>query len=314
MARSVRPLVRRLTFYKWEGIGSEPLTDWPAAAKALRSLPDDVDRPIPYGDNTVDVTVDANGDKDHPTRLTVMRLRSYEERPYVRAPGGPMRPITMRPEERILDATHVAVWSDGYAACDQGGYAPTPTSLALFLQLRIHRAVVFKDLFDRQLVQRLHRLQGITGFAFRVSHADAVQRELDAATLGPIRGLFQHLQGGTEQVIFEGNVHVSGRGRGAHQRILESVSPGEVIALVGQAERFYDTFKVRGRSAGGRVEEIDLVRERLQIEQRLPRAPEGGHLPDPNATFTALIAARSQLDREQRLVQAVISDVLATPP
>ena len=75
--------------------------------------------------------------------------------------------------------------------------------------------------------------------------------------------------------------------------------------MASQADALCEHFTVTGVTAGGGTQHIDLLHERLHVRVQLPRATTGGHYPDEDATFSALIRARQDLEADGRLQQAV---------
>ena len=142
-----------------------------------------------------------------------------------------------------------------------------------------------------------------------LSNSQTVQDEINAR-LGPFEGLLAQLRGQPDSVILRQEITVPRRGRGARSNVLSNVSTEDVVRLAEVAEAF-DTFQVSGISPAGRIERLDLIRQRIQVTVRLPRAREGGHRTSDEETFEALLAARRQLDADGRLETAVEAAPLA---
>lgn len=297
---------RRLTFYRWRDPDDPPTFDRLQAARLLAALPDDASRKSPRGDYAADVLLKDAGAAGRPTKVVVLRLRGYENRPYVRRPGEAMNPVTMARDADLVDAAHGLIWGDGYAAFAQGGYAPPPGYLSDFLLARTAQHVVFAALFDRSLVQRLRQLTGIRAVELRIRNSRATQNIQDAQ-LGPILGLFRRYQGHPQEVVLSETIRVASRGKGARQAVLDTLPVAEVIAMSARADEIYDTFRVTGLAPNGRVEYIDLINERLHVVKRIARSRRGGNYTDDTATFAALAAARDELEAAGRLQQAATS-------
>jgi hypothetical protein len=302
----VADLERRLTFYRWRDPDDPPTFDRLQAARLLAGLPDDASRKCPRGDYAADVLLKEAGTADRPTKVVVLRLRGYENRPYVRRPGEAMSPVTMARDADLVDAAHGLIWGDGRAAFAQGGYAPPPGYLSDFLLVRTGQHVVFDPLFDRSLVQRLRQLTGIRAVELRIRSSRAVQ-DLQDAQLGPILGLFRRYQGQPQEVVLSETIRVASRGKGARQAVLATLPVADVIAMSARADEIYDTFRVTGLAPNGRTEYIDLINERLHVVKRIARSRRGGNYTDDNATFAALAAARDELEADGRLQQAATS-------
>ena len=304
-------LERKLVVYEWRCPDDPPSFDRLTAANALARLPDDGTRKCPRGAFAADVLLADEGTLTTPTQVVVLRLRDYDNRPYMRRPGGVPSPVVIARDADIVDASHGLIWGDNIAAFALGGYGPPPSYLGDFLFERIGQSVVFDPLFDRTLIQRLQQLRGIRALEVRIRNSHAIQGVQDAQ-LGPFSGLFRHFQGQSDEVVLTQQLRLPSRGRGARRAILTSVRPEDVLAMASEADRLYDTFLVTGINAEGRIEHIDLVNERLHTSVRLPRSRRGGHYTDDTATFAALTQARAELEADGRLQQAATSRATGT--
>src|SRR5260370_36432674 len=77
-------LERRLTFYRWHSLNGWPPFDRFAAARAIVDLPDNPSRKLVRGEFAADVLLRAAGTPDSPTLLSLLRLRDFENRPWLR--------------------------------------------------------------------------------------------------------------------------------------------------------------------------------------------------------------------------------------
>jgi hypothetical protein len=295
-------LERRLTFYRWHSVDGPPPFDRIAAAKAIENLPDDATRKLPRGEFAADVLVRAVGTQDTPTLLSLLRLRDFENRPWLRAPGELPQPAQMRREQDLIDFAQIAIWGDGFAAFAQGGHSPPPSGLIDFLARRADQHVWFSALYERDVVERLRNWRGVRSVSLVLRNSQGVQDEINAR-LGPFEGLLAQLRGQPDSVVLRQEMTVPRRGRGARSSVLSNVSTQDVVRLAEGAEA-YDAFQVSGITPAGRIEHLDLIRQRLQVTVSLPRAYEGGHRPDDAETFKALLGARRQLDDDGRLATA----------
>jgi hypothetical protein len=308
----VNDLERRLIFFRWHSIEGFPVFDPAACAKAIRALPDDVNRKVPRGEFAADVLVQDVGGGHKPTLLSLLRLRDFENRPWLRAPGETAHPAQMRRDEDLIDFAQVAIWSDGYAAFAQGGHAPPPSGLVDFCARRVDQAVHFAALFERDVVQRMRSWKGIRTVNLLIQNSRTVQEQINAR-IGPFEGFLSQLRGQPDGVFLRHEIAVPKRGRGARSRVLAAINTDDVIRLAEVAESF-DAFTVSGITSSGRIEKVDLIRQRLQVETRLPRSPQGGHRTDDVATFQALIAARGEVERDGRLATAAEATLPSVEP
>ncbi len=296
-------LERRLNFYRWHPVDDKPAFDRIAAAAAIVQLPDDGTRKLPRGEFAADVLVREVGDPKTPTLISLLRLRDYENRPWLRAPGELPSPAPMRREQDLIDFAQTAIWDDGFAAFAQGGHAPPPSGLVDFLARRAKQHVWFAPLYERDVVERLRNWKGIRSISFVLRNSQTVQDEINSR-LGPFAGLLAQLRTQPDAIVLRQEIAVPKRGRGARSSILGNVTPDDIVRLAEVAEAF-DGFQVTGITPGGTIEHVDLIRQRIQVTVRLPRANEGGHRTDDDQTFAALLSARHELDQDGRLESAV---------
>jgi hypothetical protein len=302
-------LRRRLTFFAWENLSLEHPFDRLGAADTLLAL-DPIGRPIPFGAFDVDVLLRDRGDDKAPSMFQVLRMRDFDERPYVYAPGEDLAPVILLPHQSISDIAHVVMWADGYAALDQGGHAPPLSALAAFLPKRCSQWVRFIALFDRTLVQRLTNLRSIRRVDIGVENSVKRQHHLNEKK-DPLFGLLAAVRD-VDHVAIEATLKVNARGKGARDRALPTELADDLLQRATEAEAAYDTFRITGKTKQGKRETIDLIRERLHVQVDLPRAPQGGHLPDADATFSAIISARTHLESTGALHEAA-RGTLGTP-
>jgi len=303
-------LERRLTFFRWHSVDGFDPFDRIAAATAIQQLPDDAERKLQRGEFAADVLIQDVGGPKGPTLLSLLRLRDFENRPWLRGPGELPSPATMRPDQDMIDFAQVAIWEDGYAALAQGGHAPPPSGLVEFFARRADQAVQFSALYERDVVQRLRNWRGIRSLNLVIQNSRTVQDQINVRK-GPFTGLWDQLQGQPDGVILRQEIAVSKRGKGARSRMLSDLTIDDVVQLAEVVESF-DAFGVSGISATGRIEHIDLISQRLQVTRTMPRAAQGGHRTDDGATFRALLAARQELEQDGRLAAAAEALPLAS--
>lgn len=219
-----------------------------------------------------------------------------------------MHPVRMNRREHILDVSHGVIWPDGYAAFDQGGHAPPPAAYAAFARAHLNTSIVFRNLFDRSVMDRLKRLSGFRGVLFKMRNSAATQQQINAEEMGAIGGLLSELLGWRGEVVVSASVHVSPHGRGARSRTLRNVSPDEVIRAAEQADRLFDAFVVSGFTSDGELDTVDVLISHLCLETELPRASRDGHFPDTDATIAELIRARAAMEEDGRLEAAVTAE------
>ena len=292
---------RRLVFYRWRSVDGAPPFDRLAAAEAIEHLADTPARKLRHGDFSIDVEINAVGDDTAPTKIIIEKLRSYEERPWARAPGEVATPTNIRPDQDMLDFSHAVIWPDGYAAFTVGGLGPAPSALVAFLEFRVDQALALIPLYEQDLVERLRNWRGLRMVSLSIRNSSAVQTELNA-TQGAFRGILRQITQEQDIAVLRTELAVPRRGKGARQRLL-SIPVEDVVELAEHSEAF-DSLRVVGLTRAGRIERFDLITQRLQVIRRLPRAAQGGHRTDDEATFHALLNARATVESDGQLQRA----------
>lgn len=292
-------LDRRLVFSEYRDLASDSPFDRLCLADRFAELDDQL-RPLSSGAFAFDVLLVEPGDDETPTRFQILRLRDYDNRPYVYAPGQTPVPVNIRSHESIIDVAHVVMWPDGYVAIDQGGHAPPLSALQRFLPTRCGQYVRFVPLYDRQVVERLKAIRkGVRRVEIGVENASKTQQELDKQ-LPPLRGLFGLVRG-NEGITFKSEIKVDRRGRGARSRVLPEHVSEQLLLDAEEAQSYLDTYRVSGITSTGKRDTVDLISEKLHVPKKIPRAAAGGHMPDSDAAFDAIFSARKELDRRGAL-------------
>jgi len=148
-------------------------------------------------------------------------------------------------------------------------------------------------------MERLREFSDVKAILIKARNSAALQERINANEMGPFMGLLSQLRGRQDEVVLEAKIHVSSVGRGARSRTLADFTPEQIQADAERAAQLFESLVITG-TRRGRTETLDLVHGRLAIDEELPRASAGGHLPDREGAITALIAARSQLERDDR--------------
>lgn len=91
----------------------------------------------------------------------------------------------------------------------------------------------------------------------------------------------------------------------------------EVVGLADKAEQFFDALVIRGKSktqktAAGNPQtvEVNLLSRRLHVTADLPRDSNNRSAVEQDAAFDALADARSQLDADHKIADAVEARIL----
>lgn len=297
------PVKRKLTFYAWESPDDENPFHRLAVAEQVQQLKGNE---VIFDDDgkLYAVAVSKKGSQTVPTCFTLLRLRSYEDRPLLFKPGSSPRAISHGSDEYTSDVTHISIWEDGFAGYDAHGNAPGPVRLGRYLRDRVDAKVEFVALYNRDLIDRLKALDRLTTVEFSVSRSEKAQLATDSG-----KAMFSGLRSarqGYDTLSFGTSLSV-GRRRGA---ALDEGLRNEIIALAPDAETYFDRLQVTGYRKDGAEEtreEINLLKERVHREESLPRATGGGDWPNPTTCFTRLNAVKKELQQAGELDNAVRS-------
>ncbi|MEU1072435.1 MULTISPECIES: hypothetical protein [unclassified Streptomyces] len=277
-------LKRKLVFYRWSSVAGRTVFDPPAVAQRLaQEIAADSSSQLVEKDGVITAVevVEPGGGRD-PAKFRVLALRGEEDRPFKWDPDGSIGPISLLANEYPADATHISIWPDGYCAHDMGRYSPRLSRLAFFLRQRLREYVQFDPLYDEEAFRRLKEMEG----QFRSFELAMTKPEY--ATRG--RGTFGNLW---PAVVGEElpSVRVSlGMGRyGPKDRYIDQHIEEELLELAAQASDLLTGMVVRGRSKRtNRVEEVNLLTDRLSAEVELPQRADIPSAPRVESVFFEL--------------------------
>ena len=283
---------RKLTFYAWRnGVKRRPF-DRLAAAKAVKDLEGDPGSVVEIDGTLVAALVRAVGNATKPSRFQLLPLRDYENRPLRFRPGSALSAITLASGEYTSDVAHIAVWPDGYAAYDAHGFAPGPQRLAAYLRATCDERVDFLALYDRDLLDYVRSLDGLTAVEFSITSSEKAQRAIDSQK-GVFAGLISARRG-LEEISFGTRIS-AGRSRG---RRLDSQLQEDVLDLAEKADNYFDSLRVAGIDPNTKKSvEVNLLQTRLHVAVDLPRVRGGGDTPSPARCFSELDTAKRKLGK-----------------
>jgi len=285
---------RKLTFYAWQdGLKKEPF-DRLAAAKAVKDLEGDPGSVAEIDGTLVTALVKAIGTKAKPTRFQLLPLRDYDNRPLRFRLGAALSAITLGAGEYTSDVAHVTVWPDGYAAYDAHGFAPGPPRLATYLHETCGERVTFIALYDREQIEYLKSLDGLTAIEFSVTSSDKAKRAADS-NKGVFAGLMS-ARSRQDEISFGTRISV-GKKRG---RRLDPRLQSEVLELAERADEFFDALRVTGVDPDTTQSvTVNLLQTRLHVPVDLPRAKGGGNAPSATTCFAELDKAKTRLGKKK---------------
>ncbi len=294
-------LRRRLTFYRWQDIKDRPAFVPHEAAEASAQLTSADPRQAVFldGDSTTVVLVHETGTANSPTKLQLLALRDPDNRPLQFGPGEPLGPIDMLAHRYPADVTHVEIWPDGLAGQDFHGNAPRLSRLSRYLRQKISHFVTFEQLFQPDVADRLDDVRGqLRGVDIALTRPERLDQNP-----GLFGTLIPSVYGHSAPSV---SVHV-GMGRfGPRDRYLDAQTEAHIFELAEHAQDLVDQLVITGRSRQtGKSARVDLVNERLFAERQLPRSPQGGSMPDADATFDELEQLHAQWSNDGTFSAAV---------
>lgn len=285
---------RKLTFYAWHDALRKQPFDRLAAAKAVKDLQGKPGSVAEIDGTLVTALVKDVGTETKPTRLQLLPLRDYDNRPLRFRPGATLSAITLGTGEYTSDVAHVAVWPDGYAAYDAHGFAPGPPRLAAYLHEVCDQRVRFISLYDRELIDYVRSLDGLTAVEFSVTNSDKAKRAADSKK-GVFAGLLSARQR-QDEISFGTRISV-GKKRG---RRLDPQLEEEILELAEQADEYFDSLRVTGIDPKTKQSvTVNLLQTRLHVSVELPRAKGGGDAPNATTCFLELDKAKAKIGKQK---------------
>jgi len=250
--------------------------------------------------------VDKGGD-GKPTRLVLLALHSYDDRPLSYEPGQLATAITIGKDQYTGWATHVSIWRDKIAAFDMYTAGPGLSRLSAYLRDQADAKVRFLPLYEQDLAQHLKDLDGLRSVDFSVHTPSRLAR------VGTGHGMFSDLVDNVrDRKVPSLRVSIGMGKKGPRDAALHPDVTDDVLELAEKAEEFFDALVISGKSKtektpSGKPKTVrfNLLSQRLHVEHELPRATEGGNVPDRAKCFAAINAAREQLDGTGALKDAV---------
>lgn len=161
-----RVIDRRCYISSWTSIdGRAVFEPWAVATKLVdMANADPAEVILEYSEAVTAVVgclvVAAVGSESSPTRLQLLALRNYEDRPLQFSPGSPLSAINLPRGYFTADITHVVLWPDGFAAQDFHSEAPRLSRLSTYLRKQLSVFVQFDSLFDPSIVDHLADIAG----------------------------------------------------------------------------------------------------------------------------------------------------------
>jgi hypothetical protein len=297
------PVDRRLTFYAWANTSEKHPFERLKGATTLKSLgKSQVVLDEGEGELTA-VEIISVGTETTPTKLLLHALHGPDSRPSEYGPGVGTRTIQIGKGRYTAFTGHVLIWDDKIAATDLHANSPGFGRLGMYFRQQAHERVVFRPLYNQETVDRLKDLEGIRGVDFAIHEPHKIVQARKRGMLGSLipRRKFPSI-----------SVAVGMSRKEPKDSYIDPAVEQELLALADDAEQFFDRLIVRGLSksettATGQKKsvKINLLSERLHVEQTLSNDAVNPSLPDQNEVFTAMASARAELDQTGALEDAV---------
>jgi hypothetical protein len=294
---------RKLAFYAWANTNEKHPFDRLKGAKALKGLGKE-QIVLDDGDGQLTaVEIVAEGNQDKPTKLRLHALHGPGNRPSEYGPGVGTSTIQIGKGKYTAFTSYVMIWEDKVAATDVHANSPGLGRLAVYFRKQGHERVVFRPLYNQGTVDRLKDLDGIRGVDFAIHEPHKI---VQARKRGMLRSLIPSRKFPSIRVA-------AGMSRKEPKdSYLDPEVEEELLTLADDAEQFFDRLIVRGlskteRTATGQKKSvtINLLSERLHIEQSLKNDPLNPNLPGQSQVFAALSSARKTVEENGDLENAV---------
>ncbi|MFB6948661.1 hypothetical protein ACFCXP_03400 [Streptomyces niveus] len=293
-------LKRRLIFHRWGSVaGKIDFNPQDVASNLRNAIGADGDFAIyDDGDAVTAVEVVSVGSASAPTDLRLFALRGANDRPFKWDSAGSVSPISLGDHEYPADVSHVSLWPDGVCAHDYGKSVPRLSRLSLFLRRKMNAHVKFDALYREDMLEKLKNMAG------QVRSVEVAMTQRPPDSEDGVFGILAPENFGRRAPSVRFTL---GMGRyGPRDRYLDGETEEQVFALAEQADDFVTNMIIRGRNpATDRVETVNLLHERLQIEANFRQSGTVSSMPDPSEVFLALDNAYKEFQRDGRIASAV---------
>lgn len=302
-------LKRNLVFYRWTSVaGRNEFEPSEVAERLAQQIIANRDHQMVKKDGVITAVevVDSGGGRE-PVKFRVLALRGVEDRPFKWDPTASIGPLSLLANEYPADATHVAIWPDGYCAHDMGKHSPRLSRLSFFLRQRMLSYVHFSPLYNEDVFRRLEEMKGqLRSFDLAMTKPEYATRD---------RGTFGKLW---PAVVGEElpSVRVSmGMGRyGSKHRYIDQDLEDELLDLAANASDLLTGMVVRGRNKRtDRVEQVNLLTERLSTQVELPHRTDIPSVPRVESVFHELDQAYKDFKQRNAFEATSAAELMHKP-
>lgn len=295
---------RRCYISAWASVPERGTFEPWTAAEAIGHLAANRPNEVPFEEINAITAVVASGTPAPagPTRLQLLALRHYEDRPLQYSPGAPLAAVNLPPGYYTADVTHVVIWPDGFAASDFHVGGPSLSRLSSYVRHKVDMHVHFQSLYDPSIAATLADLSGQL-------------RSVDIALTSP--GRSADAQPGVFSNLFPAafgdkapTVSVKlGMGRfGPRDRYLAGEVQEAAIQVAENASELVDKMILVGRSrATGQAVTVNVLNSRIYGNIELVPAAVGSNLPDTAQTFDEIVRVYDQMKKSDDLAKALVA-------
>ncbi|MEV7896170.1 hypothetical protein [Streptomyces cyaneofuscatus] len=244
------------------------------------------------------------GDANTPTNIIIYALRSPENRPLQWEPGQPLSAIQMEDGQYPADVTHLSIFPDGFAAQDTHGHAPRPGRLSFFLRKKMREKISFEPLFTPNMIERMKPLKG----RLRGAQISFTQAEYTGGEGGSFSVLWPQALRNKVPIV---RLDLSMGKHGPRDRYLDNAVDDAVFELAENANDTIEKLVVRGSNPDtGVVEEINLLSERLHVDEEFAPSATAPSVPGHQEVFFSIDQAHKEFHRNGVLERAVHAQLL----
>jgi hypothetical protein len=295
-----------LVFYRWqsESTRAEFRPHEVATRLAAETVSDPEFAVLKGQEVTTAINIIDVGSADRPTKLQLLALRTEDQHPSQWQPGGKLNLLPVLKGHYPADVSHLTLWPDGIAGQDLHKNAPRPGRLSFFLRTKIREYVSFDPLYNPNMFEKLLRMRG----GPRSIEIGMTKPEYASRDPGILETFMPKAFGPKAPSL---RVKVGIGKYGPRDRYLDERLEEAAFAAAENAHEIVDALIISGYDpAIGKVDTINLLKQRLKEDVDLPRSAEVPSLPDPDFTFHAMDDAHRRLVDSGLVQQALRAQVV----
>lgn len=270
-----------------------------ALCRAIRAVETSVEPYYDTGDGDVQICAYL----DDPTDIDRFSLAKIRRRSRPLTERGMVRgTLALQPGIGLMDPIHIRLFANNIMGAEYNDDGPRASRLRSFLEKKVPQQYAnfsMTPIYDRDVVERLGRLEEISLFHFQV---DKAALDLRVAERNFFRGIF-----GSSEIAEMATVEVIMRVNTRNEHGNTEEIKANIRALL-SSPTGVQKVKVKGRDEGGRSEEIDLLKDRVISRQHMMRLDAETSGIEPASAYRAIGEAYEAIRERIPEVDIVIPD------